>query len=205
MNIAVIGTGRIGRALGAGWAARGHRVTFGSRRPDDPEIRALVERFEATVATPDEAARVAEVVVLATPWQAAEEAVRGLGELGNRVLVDATNPIGAGWTLLGPPSGGEQVAGWASGGHVVKAFNTTGFENMADADYGDARLAMLLAGDDTDAKATVGRLADDLGFEPVDAGPLARAAWLEALALVWITQSLRPEVGRAFGFAVLRR
>lgn len=205
MNLAIIGTGHVGKALGRGWAARGHAVTFGSRRPDDADVQALARAAGGGVAAPEEAARAAEVVVLATPWNAAEAAVRGLGDLAQKVLVDATNPLGPGLTLLGPPSGGEQVAGWATNARVVKGFNTTGWENMADARYPGGRLAMFLAGDDGGAKATVSRLAEDLGLEPIDAGPLARAAWLEAMAGLWITQALQRGAGRDFGFALLRR
>lgn len=203
MTIAIIGTGHVGAALGRGWAAAGHAVTFGSQRPAAADVQALAAAAGARADTPGAAVRAAHVVVLATPWSAAQDAVAGLGDLTGRTVVDATNPIGSGLSLLGPPSGGEMVAGWAAGACVVKAFNTTGWENLADGRTAAGPLAMFLAGDDADAKAVVAGLAADLGFEPIDAGPLVRAAWLEALALLWITQA--GAAGRGFGFALLRR
>lgn len=206
MKIAVIGTGRVGEALGRGWAEAGHTVVFGTRAPERDDIRALTAETGASAARPAAAAAAAEVVVVATPWNATEAVVRGLGDLSGKTLVDATNPIGPGLTFAGDPSGGEMVARWAEGARVVKAFNTTGYENMADTTYpGDVRPAMFLAGDDPDARANVAALAEALGFEPIDAGGLSRSVLLEHLALLWITQALVEGAGRNMAFAVLRR
>jgi predicted dinucleotide-binding enzyme len=206
MTIAIIGTGNVGRALGRGWSKAGHAVVYGTRSPDgDSAQKALADTARARLAAPDEAARDAEVVVLAVPWNAAEAVVDDLGDLGGRVLVDATNPIGPGITHAAATSGGEQVAAWAANARVVKAFNTTGWENMADADYGDHRPAMFIAGDDADAKTIVADLAEALGFEAVDAGPMSRSRELEHLATLWVSQAVLQGRGRDFAFAVLRR
>lgn len=97
------------------------------------------------------------------------------------------------------------MARWAAGARVVKAFNTTGSGNMADAGYGGERLAMMLCGDDEAAKRVVGGLAAELGFEPVDAGPLTRSRQLEQLAVLWIALAYQQGWGPDFGFALLRR
>jgi predicted dinucleotide-binding enzyme len=96
-------------------------------------------------------------------------------------------------------SGGEQVARWASGAKVVKAFNTYGFENFADssyASYANLKPVMLVAGDDPDAKKTVSQLAMDIGFQPLDTGSLKMARYLEPTGMLWIeitrTQKLGP-------------
>ncbi len=209
MNLAVIGTGNVGRALGVRWARRGHRVAFGSRQPGSDKVGKLLAEAGETAAAqpPAEAAAGAEVVVLATPWDAAQEAVRSLGDLGGKVLVDCTNPLApdlSGLVTDGGGSGGEQVAAWARGARVVKAFNTTGAGNMRDPAYGP-RLMMPLCGDDPAAKETVAGLAEELGFEAVDIGPLARARELEHLALLWIALAYQQGLGPDFGFALLRR
>lgn len=211
MTIAVIGTGNVGSALGTRWAQHGHDVTFGSRHPDSDDVTALVQRAgpNASATRPAEAARDADVVVLATPWTATRDAVTNLGDLGQSILVDCTNPLkpdGSGLAVHGDTSGGEKVAEWAQGGRVVKAFNTTGAGNMADAetDYEDPRLAMMIAGED-DAKATVSDLAETLGFEPIDVGPLSQARHLESLAMLWISLAYVEGLGPDFGFALLRR
>lgn len=209
MNIAVIGTGNVGGALGTGWAQKGHRVTFGSRDPNSAKIQDLLQSAgpNAQAATVSEAVAGAAVVVLATPWPATEPVIRSAGSLAGKVVVDATNPLGPGLQLTvgTTSSGAEQVAQWAEGAPVVKAFNTTGFENMANPIYDGEPIAMFICGDDAEAKATVTRLAEDLGFEVADTGALAMARNLEPLALVWINLAIVQKWGRNFAFKIVKR
>lgn len=190
MNIAIIGTGSVGSALARGFRRAGYEVVLGSRRPEDDRVRALAEETGAAAARPAEAAARADLVVLAVPWEAARDAVEGLGNLGGRVLVDATNPLGEGLSLVADPSGGELVARWAGGARVVKAFNTIGAEVMEGAHRYDPPPVLFLAGDDGRPKEAVARLAAELGFDPVDAGPLRRARHLEHLAVLWIHRAV---------------
>ena len=201
MKIAVIGTGTVGSALARGFSRAGHDVILGSRRPEDEEVRALAAETGAAAARPEEAAARAEAVVLAVPWAAARAAVEGLGDLGGKILVDATNPLGPGLALVADPSGGELVARWAGGARVVKAFNSIGAEVMARADRFDPPPVLFLAGDDGDAKETVALLAAELGFDPVDAGPLQRSRHLEHLAVLWIHRAIATG-NRRFGLAL---
>lgn len=205
MNIAVIGTGRVGRVLGARWAGLGHEVTFGSREPT--QTQTVAATVGADVARPHEAARDAEVVVLAIPWGAALETVATLGPLEGKILVDCTNPLGPDFTLLGDvgSSAAERIAERAGGAAVVKCFSTTGTENMADPLIDGQALAMFLCGDDKRAKQVVAGLAEALGFEAVDAGPLRHAHHLEALAVLWIHMAYVGGRGRDFGFALVSR
>ena len=208
MRIAVIGTGNVGSVLGSGWAAAGHQVTFGSRSPHSDRSRELAERTGAAAASPAAAVDTAEVVVLATPWQATRDTVLSLGALAGKIVVDCTNPLRpdlSGLATGDGPSGGEQVAAWAEGARVVKAFNTTGSDNMADPDYAGQPLAMFIAGDDDEAKQRVGELAGELGFDAVDAGPLANSGLLESLAMLWIRMAYELGMGSRFGLALLRR
>lgn len=209
MKIVVIGTGRVGTTLGAGWAKRGHQVVFASRDPGSDKVREVLAAAgpSASAATLGEALPGAEVAVLATPWMAVQETLEGNGPWDGVVLVDATNAIGPGlMPVFGPStSGGQQVAAWAPGARVVKAFNTTGFGNMADPVYGGEPSTMFICGDDGPAKAIVSALAEDLGFETVDAGPLAAARHLENLALLWIHLTGQPGMSRDIAFRLLRR
>jgi hypothetical protein len=93
----------------------------------------------------------------------------------------------------------------ASGARVVKAFNTTGANNMADSSYGGGKLMMPVAGDDAEAKRIVMSLASELGFESIDTGPLTMSRYLEPMAMVWIKLAIAQKMGRNFGFALLRR
>lgn len=203
MKIAIIGTGRVGSILGTRYVAAGHDVVFGSRRAG-PSLNTL---SGIPVELPVDAARETEVIVLATPWPATEAAVKSLGDLQNKVLIDCTNPLGEGFRFQATPgnSGGEQVSRWAQGARVVKAFNTTGAKNMGDPTLEGKKLAMFICGDDLEAKNVTTQLATDLGFEAIDNGPLSHALYLESFAMLWITQAFQNGWGPDFGFAVVRR
>jgi predicted dinucleotide-binding enzyme len=87
----------------------------------------------------------------------------------------------------------------------VKAFNTVGSSIMADTKFANGRPVLLYCGDDAQAKQAVNTLAAELGFEPIDAGPLTSARTLEPAALLWITLALKQGLGREFAFQLLRR
>jgi predicted dinucleotide-binding enzyme len=219
MRIAVLGAGNVGGTLGRRWAERGHDVTFGVRRPE--EGAAAVEGGDtlparARVAAIAEAVRGADAVLLATPWGAVADALRAAGvdrgALDGVVLLDATNPLAAGLALDISPngaSGAERVQALAPRARVVKAFNTTGAENMANPLYDGVPAVMFYAGDDAAAKAVARELVSAVGFEPVDAGALVRARQLEHLALLWISLAFgaagAPALGRRFALRLVRR
>ena len=136
MNITIIGSGHVGRALGDGWRKAGHSITFAAREPAGTKAAELKKAGFTVVATAD-AARSGDVIVVATPWDAVPATFHALGPLAGMIVVDATNPLTAKLELaLGfSDSAGETVARLASGARVVKAFNTTGANNMADSKY----------------------------------------------------------------------
>mgnify|MGYP001224180440 FL=1 len=206
MRIAVIGAGNVGTTLGRGWTRRRHQVTYGVRDASSAKAAALAQGG-VQVTAPTQAVERSEVVVLATPWAATKDAVEALGDLGGRPLLDATNPIGPGLTLAvgDGGSGGELVQAWAPTARVVKIFNTTGVENMASPLYGDQAATMFYCGDDGPACAIAAKLAADLGFDAVSAGPLRNARLLEPLALLWIDLARGQGVSRTVAFKLLRR
>jgi predicted dinucleotide-binding enzyme len=210
MRIGIIGAGNVGGTLGRAWAAKGHQVFYGVQRPQDDKVR---ERLQATgpgarAGLPSEAAAFGEVIVLATPWPATEDAVKSAGSLSDKIVIDCTNPLTPDFTGLEvghTTSGAEKVAKWARGAKIFKAFNTTGFNIMADPVIDGTRTVMFVCGDDAEAEPTVLQLATDVGFDAVDAGKLAQARLLEPWALLWISLAFKGAVGRDFGFALLRR
>jgi len=210
MRIAIIGAGNVGGTLGTAWAAKGHEVSFGVRHPSSAKVQALVSAAgnRARAVSLRDAAAAAEVVVLATPWNAAEAALKEGGDLSGKVVIDATNPLKSGLSGLAighSTSAGEQVAGWAPRARVVKAFNTIGAAHMADPRFGTQRASMFICGNDTGAKTTVAGLASELGFDPVDCGPLTQARLLEPLAMLWISLAYAYGAGPNIGFALLRK
>ena len=157
-----------------------------------------------------QAAGCAEYIVLTTPWNAAETAIRAMGDLSGKIILDATNPLAVGPDGLSLEIGhsisaGEKVQGWAQGASVFKTLNTTGFGNMANPVFRGVKSVMFVAGDDATNKPGVIELVAALGFEVVDAGPLRNARLLEAHAMLWIELAIKRGLGRDFAFAIVRR
>lgn len=209
MRIAVIGTGKVGSTLGGRWARKGHEVTFGSRTPQSQKVTELLNRVggNASAVSIKEAVSACDVIVLAISWSVAEQVIKSADSWAGKILVDCTNPIAPGLQLsIGTTtSAGEQVAGWAEGAKVVKAFNTTGVENMADPIYDGQSTTMFICGDDENAKATVAELSEQLGFDVADTGPLAASRFLEPLAMVWIRLATTQGLGRNIAFKLMKR
>jgi 8-hydroxy-5-deazaflavin:NADPH oxidoreductase len=213
MKIAIIGAGNVGATLGAAWAQKaGHDIFFGVRDAKSEKTQAAVHKAgaNARVGTPAEAAAFGDMIVLTTPWPATEAAIRSMGDLAGRIILDATNPLARGPDGISleighSTSAGEKVQGWAKGASVFKTLNTTGFGNMADPVFHGVRSVMFVAGDDAANKPKVIDLVAQLGFDVVDAGPLRNARLLEAHAMLWIDLSLQRGLGRDWGFARVKR
>lgn len=208
MKIGILGYGSVGGTLGRGWAAKGHEIRFGGRHPESEEVGKLVGEIgdAASAGTVAETAAFGDVVVLAVPWGAVESALGEAGDLAGKPLLDATNPLGPDLALdvADGVSGGQRVAALAPSAQVVKIFNSTGYDNMADPAYPDGAATMFYCGDDADAKEVAHGLAADLGFDPVDAGGLGNAGLLEHLALLWIRLAFGG-LGRDIAFRLMRR
>jgi len=212
MNIAIIGAGYVGGALGANWAQKGHDVFFGVRDSKAEKVETLLRAIggEARAVSPAEAAAVTDIVVLATPWPATEAAIRSLGPIKGKLILDVTNPLtrgpdGISLEIGHSISAGEKVQGWAAGASVFKTLNTTGFANMANPVFNGVKSVMFVAGDDAANRPKVMSLVGELGFEVIDAGPLRNARLLEAHAMLWIDLALTRGQGRDFAFSILRR
>src|SRR4051794_32786880 len=133
MNIGIVGTGNVGATLGRRFAEVGHSVAFGTRHPDSPEMADLARVPRARVTSQTEAAQSSDAIILATPWPATAEALRGLGDLTGKILLDCTNPLKPaldGLEVANTSSAGEQCAEWAPGARVVKIFNPSGTNVM---------------------------------------------------------------------------
>jgi predicted dinucleotide-binding enzyme len=192
MRIAFLGYGNVGAPLADHLQRLGHEVTLAAADPGSDGVKKAVTRNgRLKVAAPREAVGGAEVVFLATPFQANEEVLKAVvGELGGKVLVDCTNPVGPGLRhgLESRESGSQVVQRLASAARVVKAFSIYGFENFEDSSYPAyaVKPAMMFCGDDAAAKKTVGELIARLGWEPLDVGGLEQALHLEHMTLLWV-------------------
>ena len=205
MKIGILGAGNIGGNLGRRWAQGGHAIKFGVRRPD--EIAALVQACGAQASAGDAkaAAEFGDVVVVAVPWGAVKDVVGSLGELRGKIVVDATNPL----TWKDGPvhavatSGAEEIAALVPGAIVVKAFNTLGAEHIMNPVVGGLAADVFLATDDAGARETVARLASEIGFRPLDLGPLRNARVGEHLAVAWIHLAMKSGLGRDIALKVV--
>lgn len=211
ISIALIGAGRVGSALAGALSRAGHAVTLAVHDARSDSVQSLLAGHPELKAQPMPAAVAeAKVVFVSVPFGALEDALGRAGSLADKILVDCTNPVGRDQShgLNSELSGGEYVQSLAPGARVVKAFNTYGFENLADStypDYGSLRPAMFLAGNDPAAKLVVAGLCEDLGWQPIDTGGLAMSLHLEHMALLWIKMARVQGHGAGFVWARLQR
>lgn len=191
MRIAIIGAGNVGGGLAAAATKAGHEVTVVAAHQENAVK--VAESSGATAAgTPAEAAKGADVVVLAVPAGAATEVLAQLGD-SEAVVVDATNPLNDTFSDLTTTgtSQAEQLAGTAPRMKVVKALNTILASRLGDTSEEGLPLDGFYAGDDESAKSTVAQLLTSLGLRPIDAGGLRMARSLEEMAFLNITLNAR--------------
>jgi 8-hydroxy-5-deazaflavin:NADPH oxidoreductase len=196
-RVGVLGSGEVGRRLAAGFSSRGHDVMIGTREPGKPELTEWLSGDGAGIkaGTFAETAAHAELVVLAVLGNAAEEAIADAGaeKFAGKVVIDAMNPLdfSGGFppklSICGEDSLGECVQRALPDARVVKAFNTIGNPYFVDPSFSDGRPTMLIAGNDDDAKRTVGDVVADFGWpEAIDIGGIEGSRELEAICIVWV-------------------
>lgn len=199
MKICILGFGHVGSQLARLWSVAGHSVVV-ALRTGSKRIEAATEAGVA-VMEPHLAARSSEVIVLAVPWQAVEEALNSIGSAHGAVLIDATNPLDDDLSVVATEagSGAQQIAAWSREARVVKAFNTIGADCM-----GNSAFDMYYCGDDSGATNIVHRLIEDVKMRPVNVGPLKNAGYLEHMAGLWISLAVSGQIQGAFGFNLAR-
>jgi predicted dinucleotide-binding enzyme len=185
MQIGIIGSGRIGGTLAELWARAGHQIAIANSRGPE-SLKELVERLgpSAKAMSVEEAARFGEVLVLAAPFRRPEALPPSVSVAG-KVVIDAMNPFTETGEImdLGGKTSSAITAERLPGARLVKAFNTMNSETLRTEGRRsvpkEQRLVIFLAGDDGPAKATVGRLVEEIGFTPIRTGSLARGGRLQ--------------------------
>ncbi len=211
MKIVFLGYGNVGAPLADHLQRLGHNVTLAAANANTDSIRKATARNAGlAVAPPKEALASADVVFLATPFQANEEVLKDIAtELKGKILVACTNPVGPGIThgLKSVTSGSETVQNLVPEARVVKAFSIYGYENFEDnahPDYG-VKPAMLFCGNDAGAKRLVAGLIEQLGWEALDVGGLEQALHLEHMTLLWVRMVRVHGASPHLVYAALRR
>lgn len=192
MKIAVIGKGNVGTALSSGMKRSGHEIRFGHRDPKEPV---------------QEAAKWGEVIILAVPYDAVEDVAHEIGSAANgKPIVDVTNVLDDNMDLaLGcTTSGAEELQKLLPKAHVVKAFNTVFAQNQSTGKVANHQLSAFIAGNEVKAKQTVMQLATDIGFKPVDAGPLKSARYLEPMGVLIIGMAFKQNLGTKMGYVLAK-
>lgn len=184
MKVAIIGTGNMGAGFAKAFAAQGIDLVIGHRDP--AKAATLASELGSNVEGGGIAAAVklADIVLLALPYQAITDVLAEAGKVSGKILIDITNPITADYKelLLGhSTSAAEEIQKAAPGAHVVKAFNTIFAGLIAPEARTGKTLQVFVAGDDADATAKVRELAGKLSFEAVNAGPLSNSRFLEPI------------------------
>lgn len=209
MKLAFIGIGKVGFALANNFQKLGHEIFV---THTDLNSKSIVESKAKNPAfsmmLPQDAIDVSDIIFLATPFKANEEILKPL-KFSDKTLVDCTNPIGVGIAhgLESKISGAEMVQEWAKGANVVKSFSIYGYENLENPVFPNYELkpVMLIAGNNTESKKSVGLLNAELGFETLDTGTLSQALHLEHMTLLWV-KMVRTEIFHPnFTWAYLKR
>jgi predicted dinucleotide-binding enzyme len=186
MNITLLGAGNMGSALARQFTLAGHAVRIAATSLEKAQSVAAGIPGSTAVATAGSAAG-SDVVVVATPYEQAVAALREAGPLDGKVVIDVTNPLTPdymGLTIGHDTSASEEIAKAFPGVDVAKAFNTLFAQVVAEGPaFADGQVARAFyAGDSERAKATAKALIESTGFQPIDAGPLRNARYLEPLA-----------------------
>lgn len=190
MKIGFIGIGNVGFAIATRLQKLGHQIIVGHPNTNSESLKkALSQNLSFTTSGIQETVNQSDIVFLATPFAANQNALQGI-KFHGKTLVDCTNPVGPGIThgLKSEKSGAEFVQECAADANVVKAFTIYGFENFVDNTFSayNVKPAMLIAGNDDKAKTEVSGLLNELGFYPKDTGALNQALHLEHMTLLWV-------------------
>ena len=209
MKIAFIGIGNVGFALANNLQKKGHEIIVATDNAESKSVqKALKNNPSFSVASVQDSVNEAETIFLATPFMANESILKGIDFQG-KILVDCTNPVGAGIShgLKSEISGAEKVQEWASTAKVIKAFTIYGFENFQDASFPkyNVKPVMMIAGNDQESKTTFEPLINDLGFEMLDTGNLDQALHLEHMTLLWVKMVRRDGHHPNFTWAYLEK
>ncbi len=207
MKVAIVGYGNMGSALASGLAKAGHTVALTGKNP--AKAKEVAAKAGAQALTGAEAAQGADVIIATAPYNAQVDALKALGNLSGKVVIEISNPLKAdmsGLQLGHSTSAAEEIAKQLPGVKVVKAFNTTFAQVLqAGPDFNGAKGQVFFAGDDAGAKNQVKALIESLGFEATDAGPLANSRYLEPIGMLNIWFGYMAEKGTGITPAWIRR
>ena len=191
MRIGILGSGLMGGKLGTIFARAGHDVVFSyARSARKLERLARTAKGKARAGTPAEAARASEVLLLAVHWSRLEDVLQQAGDVTGKIIITCSLPMNeddTGLVIAHTSSGAEALAQKAPTARVVSAFGTVPSEVLFDvfaARRKKTRPSLVYLGDEARSKKVVAALIREVGFDPVDAGPLRIARYTEPFTLL---------------------
>ncbi|PBC36803.1 hypothetical protein CJ179_43335 [Rhodococcus sp. ACS1] len=200
-TVAVIGAGVIGRTLATRWSKAGHTVVFGVRRPEDPSLVEFAAEITADVGTIDAALAAAETVLFAVDGAAMETVTATVGAaLDGKTVIDATNNLGR-----QPLNSIAALTAQAPTAQIYRAFNSLGWENFADPEYGDLTGDLLYSGPVGSSQQIVETLISDTGLRPIWLGDNDKAHICDTITELWFTLAFERKYGRGVGIKILTR
>ncbi len=191
MKIAIIGKGNVGTALCNGLSGK-HETKFGHRDPAEPVA---------------DAAKWGEVIILAVPHNNANEAIEEISPYADgKTVIDVINAVGSNGELeiSCTTSSAEETQKKLPKAHVVKAFNTVFARNQSTGKVGNEQITAFIAGDDLKSKQIVAQLTRDIGFNPIDCGPLKASRYLEAMGMLIINLAYVYGAGPKIGYKLVK-
>ena len=196
MKVGILGSGVVGRVLGAGFLKHGHQAMLGTRDPKKKEVADWVRDTPGSQAgTFEQTAQFGDILVIAALGRAVDEIIERAGPANftGKTVIDATNPLadeppvnGVLQYTTGPnESLGERIQGKLPAARVVKAFNSVGNALMINPHFSQGTPTMFYCGNDEEAKAQVAGIIRQFGWEPYDCGSIVSSRALEPLCMLW--------------------
>lgn len=209
LRIGILGTGNVGFALGQAWLKAGHSVCFGSRTPSSDKSHVLLERLanQTRVLSPQAALDESDVVLVAIPWPHALELAKNLQNWEQKLLLDCINPLTpklAGLATTPQNSTSEILSRAAPGARVAKVFNTCSYATLLNSEYSDSQADVPYCAETSD-RPLVESLIRDASLNPLFAGPIDQAHYLEQLALITIKLGIVNRWGGNCAIKILSR
>lgn len=205
MKIAIVGTGNVGGTLATKWAQKGHEIYLGVKDQSNFKGEHLLKNQNTSVHSIEEAVRRSQVILVATPAMAAVDVAKSLGDTTGKIIIDTMNII-MGRGPEGFTNTADAILSNTNTNHVVKCFNTTGYNNMINPDYLGVKIDLFTAGDSSEGKEVAKQLALDAGFGVCyDIGGNDKFQLMEQFAWFWINLAMFQGHGREIGFKLLKR
>ena len=201
MKITIVGYGNMGTSLAQALGRAGHQVTLTGKSLD--KAKAAAAKTGSRALPESEAAGDADIVIAAAPFDSQVAALKKLGDLAGKVVIDISNPLKAdmsGLQIGHTTSAAEEVEKQLPGARIVKAFNTVFAQVLQEGPaFKSGKAQVLYAGNDEAAKTKVRNLIESMGFDAADSGPLANARYLEPMGMlnIWFGYMAKKGTGIA--------